>query len=536
MPSLSFQRKLWIPFFCSLVCIAAIFGADAWQLRGVRMQERRAALADVNHAANSAIARLGARAAAGELSTAAAQQQAVALIDSLRYGADSYVTILRQDGVVVHNPGNPAADGSNMLAFRDAAGSYLMRDLIALSARDGKGYARFMWLRPGAAAPSAKLAYISTYRPWGWIVLTGVYTDDIDAALRESLASSSVLLLAASAVLIVISVLINRSLGALLGGAPEYATSAARRIAANDLSSPILTRRGDDASLLHAMQTMQGKLAAALHAIGDSAVTIAAGAGQIAAGNADLSARTENQAASLEETAASIEQLTGAVANNADGAVQATALAREAAAVAGQAGDAMQALTATMGEISGASGRIADIIGVIDGIAFQTNILALNAAVEAARAGEQGRGFAVVASEVRTLAQRSAFAAKDIKVLIDDSASRIAAGERQALQAGGTMRQVVAGIGEVAELLGAISLASQEQSGGIHQVNQAIGSLDAITQQNAALVEESAAAAHSMRLQSEHMAALVRRFKLAPPAADDGRSSPRLLRHAGAPV
>ena len=527
---LTFRRKLWLPFICSMLCIAAIFTIAAVDSRTVRIEERRGAVADVNQAAHGAIARLAAQAAAGQIDAATAQARAVAVVDSMRYGADGYVAILRQDGVVVHNPGNAASDGTNMLDFRDADGKYLFRDLTALSKGTGHGYVEFQWLRPGAAAPSAKLAYISTFRPWGWIVLTGVYTDDIDADFRRGLAGAAAMMALVSAVLIAVSVLVNRSLDRLLGGAPEDAAAAARRIAANDLSQPIGDGSGngdgDGASLLHAMHTMQTRLGTALGQIGASAATIASGASQIAIGNADLSARTENQAASLEETAASMEQLTRAVAENADSAQRAGELAASAAHISAQGGAAMTEVTRTMADISGASARMFEIIGVIEAIAFQTNILALNAAVEAARAGEQGRGFAVVASEVRSLAQRSGAAATDIKILIGDSGARIAAGEQHVERAGATIAEVVAGIDGVAAILGQIALASREQAGGIVQINQAVAALDALTQQNAALVEESAAAAESMREQAGRLDMLARQFKLAP--APPARESARL--------
>jgi methyl-accepting chemotaxis protein len=522
MLALTFRRKLWLPFICSMLCIAAICTIAAVDSRSVRLDERRAALADVNQAAHGAIARLAAQAAAGQIDAATAQARAVAVVDSMRYGADGYVAILRQDGVVVHNPGNAASDGTNMLDFRDADGKYLFRDLTALSKGAGHGYVEFQWLRPGAAAPSAKLAYISTFRPWGWIVLTGVYTDDIAADFRRGLAGAAAMMALVSAVLIAVSVLVNRSLDRLLGGAPEDAAAAARRIAANDLSQPIGNGDGnglgdgDGASLLHAMHTMQTRLGAALGQIGASAATIASGAAQIAIGNADLSARTENQAASLEETAASMEQLTRAVAENADSAQRAGELAASAAHISAQGGAAMTEVTRTMADISGASARMFEIIGTIEAIAFQTNILALNAAVEAARAGEQGRGFAVVASEVRNLAQRSGAAATDIKILIGDSGARIAKGEQHVERAGATIAEVVAGIDGVAAILGQIALASREQAGGIVQINQAVAALDALTQQNAALVEESAAAAESMRDQAGRLDMLARQFKLAP--------------------
>jgi len=242
--------------------------------------------------------------------------------------------------------------------------------------------------------------------------------------------------------------------------------------------------------------------------------TIATASTQIASGNLDLSSRTEEQASSLEETASAMEELTSTVKQNADNARQANQLAVSASAVAQEGGDVVGQVVATMGSINDSSKKIVDIISVIDGIAFQTNILALNAAVEAARAGEQGRGFAVVASEVRSLAQRSAAAAKEIKVLIDDSVEKVTSGSKLVEQAGSTMAEVVGSVRRVTDIVGEISAASQEQSTGIEEVNRAITQMDEVTQQNAALVEEAAAAAQSLQDQAGKLAQVVGVFKL----------------------
>jgi methyl-accepting chemotaxis protein len=293
------------------------------------------------------------------------------------------------------------------------------------------------------------------------------------------------------------------------------AVQAAETVAAGDLSGRIEARTKDETgALLRALGHMNDSLVKIVSEVRSGTDTIATGSAEISAGNFDLSARTEQQASALEETAASMEELTTTVRQNADNARQANQLAITASTVARDAGTSVDKVISTMGSINESSRKIVDIIGVIDGIAFQTNILALNAAVEAARAGEQGRGFAVVASEVRTLAQRSAAAAKEIKGLIGDSVEQVEAGTRLVDQTGETMEQVVSAIQRVTDIMAEISSASQEQTGGIEQVNQAIGQMDQVTQQNAALVEESAAAAASMQDQAAKLAQVVGVFKL----------------------
>jgi methyl-accepting chemotaxis protein len=295
----------------------------------------------------------------------------------------------------------------------------------------------------------------------------------------------------------------------------EQAVTAARQVAAGDLTTDIqVATRDETGDLMGALKTMNESLARIVKDVRDGCESIASASSQIAQGNADLSQRTEEQASSLEETAASMEQLTSTVQQNANNASEADRLVNQASSVAVRGGEVVEGVVQTMSAISDSSRRIADITGVIDGIAFQTNILALNAAVEAARAGEQGRGFAVVAGEVRTLAQRSAVAAKEITALIDESVTRVEGGTRQVDEAGRTMREVVDSVRQVATLVREIASASEEQSAGIGQVNQAVAQMDTVTQQNAALVEEAAAAAASMQEQAGRLAQEVRRFKV----------------------
>ncbi|MBI5257866.1 MAG: MCP four helix bundle domain-containing protein [Burkholderiales bacterium] len=293
------------------------------------------------------------------------------------------------------------------------------------------------------------------------------------------------------------------------------AVALAETVATGDLSSRVgATSRDEIGHLLAALGRMNESLVQIVGQVRNASDSIATGSAQIATGNADLSQRTEEQASNLQQTAASMEQLTATVRNNADTAREATQLAAGAAAVAAEGGTVVGRVVNTMQAISDSSKKIADIIGVIDGIAFQTNILALNAAVEAARAGEQGRGFAVVAAEVRSLAQRSAQAAREIKGLIGESVDKVEAGAQLVGDAGRTMDDIVAQVRKVSQLIGAISSASSEQTDGIGQVNDAVTQLDQVTQQNAALVEESAAAAESLKQQAAQLAQTVSVFKL----------------------
>ncbi len=335
------------------------------------------------------------------------------------------------------------------------------------------------------------------------------------AVYSRSQAITAALLLLAVVTGALLGLAITRSLLRQLGGDPSSALTVAKAVAEGDLTTPIAVKPCDHDSLMAWLQTMQRNLSRAVTEVRQGSDHVATASAQMAQGNQDLSGRTEQQAAALQQTAATMDELGSTVRNNADNARQASQLAQNASTVAVQGGSVVGEVVQTMKGINEASRRIADIIGTIDGIAFQTNILALNAAVEAARAGEQGRGFAVVASEVRSLAQRSAAAAREIKGLITASVERVEHGSALVDRAGHTMTEVVGAIQRVTDIVAEISAASTEQSQGVGQVGEAVAQMDRSTQQNAALVEESAAAAESLRQQATQLVQAVSVFKLA---------------------
>ena len=341
--------------------------------------------------------------------------------------------------------------------------------------------------------------------------------------VRLNLWVAAVTGLAVLVVLGVASTLIVTSVWRDLGDEPARLRMLVQQIADGDLSIEARAEPGDHHSLLAAVAGMSSKLRGTVSAIRQATDSISTASTEIASGNHDLSTRTEHTASNLQQTASSMEQLTGTVRQSADAARQANQLACSAADAAQRGGSIVEQVVTNMDEINAASRKITEIIGVIDGIAFQTNILALNAAVEAARAGEQGRGFAVVAGEVRNLAQRSAQAAKEIKSLINASSEKVESGSRLVQDAGGAMSEIVSGVQRVTDIIGEITAASAEQSSGIGQVNQAVTQLDQMTQQNAALVEQSAAAAESLREQAAKLADAVAAFRLG--HSDAGRSA-----------
>jgi methyl-accepting chemotaxis protein len=453
--------------------------------------------------------------------------QALERIKGLRFGKDGYYTVMTDEPKMLMHPFKPELVGRTLGDFKDANGTLLYQDAVNVVKANGAGFIRYVWPRPGEDRPLPKLTRVSSFEPWGWIFLNGVYVDDIDTAFRQSLIRSGILLAAVALMLSSLVIVINRGLQRSLGGEPDYAAEAARRIASGDLSVPLTIRGINERSLLHAMEAMRTQLARTVGAIKGSTESITSATQEIAIGNSDLSQRTEEQAASLQQTASSMEQMTSVVTNNADNALHANELASTASDIADRGGALVDKVIGTMQEISDSSARIAEIVSVMEGIAFQTNILALNAAVEAARAGEQGRGFAVVASEVRSLALRAAAAAKDVKVLIHESATRVESGSALVSETGTAIRDIVGSVKRVDAIVHEIAAASKEQSTGIQQVGLAISQMDTVTQQNAALVEQSAAAAQSLSEQANGLAQIVAAFRLAP----DDQEQRSLIHH-----
>jgi methyl-accepting chemotaxis protein len=513
---LSFSQKLWLPLVLSLVLVFALNVFNAFEIRNVRIDERKT---DLVHATQLGIATVKAyadQAAAGTITLDEAKKRALDAIRQTRYadGGTGYFTVMDHTPVVLMHPFHPEMVGKNVDDYKDPNGVALYHDTVALVVRDGGGFVSYSFSKPGLSGVYPKISYAAQYAPWGWILQTGAYFDDIDAAFRASLYRSFGVLLAAAVLLSAIVVWLNRGILRSLGGDPEYAQRIATRIADNDLSETVQTAPNDERSLLYSMKRMQQQLSTMILAIRASSESIVSGASEIASGNENLSQRTEEQAASLQQTAASMEELTSTVTHNADNARQASHIAAVAMETAQRGGTVVQQVVDTMSGITASSDRISDIVGTIESIAFQTNILALNAAVEAARAGEQGRGFAVVASEVRSLAQRTASASKEVKELIQESVHHVKSGAEFVGAAGSTMDEIVQSVKHVTDIVNEIAAASAEQSKGIGQVNDAVSQMDSVTQQNAALVEQVSASAFSMKSQADDLRSKVSRFRL----------------------
>jgi len=516
MNHLTLRKKLWIPLVLAWLGLLLLTVMHAFQTRQLQMADRRGELANVVDMSLSLVRDYAELARQGKMSEAEAKAQATARIAAQRYGKDGYITIVGADSVLVMHPINAKLNGKNMIDFKDAKGKALYVEIAARGASpEGAGHLDYWWPKPGSDQPSPKIGYVARYKPWNWDLLAGTYMDDVEAQFRSSLYQSVGLLVLLGIVISGVATLVIRSIQKSVGGEPADAAALALRMASGDLTVRAGTAPDDRASLMYAIGHMRDQLAGTVGGIQQAADSISAAAQQIAAGNSDLSGRTEQQAASLQQTAASMEQLTATVRQNADNAAEASQYVADAAQIAQQGGSVVSEVVDKMRGITASSRKINDIIGVIDGIAFQTNILALNAAVEAARAGEQGRGFAVVAGEVRNLAQRSASAAKEIKTLIVESTGQVDSGSALVEQAGQTMAEIVSAVGRVTAIMDGIASATAEQRTGIEEVNRAVSQMDQMTQQNAALVEQASAAAASLEDQAGALHQAVSAFRLA---------------------
>jgi methyl-accepting chemotaxis protein len=521
-------RRLGLLIASSLTGIAVLAAIFLWTERSVVMEERQLGVQQAVEGAHSLIVHFHAQAAAGKIPEDEAKQRTLAALKSMRYGAGEYFWVNDMQPKMVMHPIKPELDGKDLTDNKDPSGQQLFVEFVRMVRTNSAGFVLYLWPKPGSDKPVQKVSYVKGFEPWGWIVGSGVYVDNVDSAITRRVLNTVLGTAALAVFLLALSVAVTRSILHQLGGEPVAAADITNRIAQGDLTMDIALRPNDTSSLLHAIRSMRDSFSGIVTQVRSGSEDVAMTSAEIAQGNHDLSARTEHQASALEQTAASMEELGSTVRQNADSASEANQLAKNASSVAARGGEVVAQVVETMRGINDASRKISDIISVIDGIAFQTNILALNAAVEAARAGEQGRGFAVVASEVRALAGRSAQAAKEIKTLIGASVDRVEHGSQLVDQAGSTMNEVVSAIKRVTDIMGEISAASAEQSLGVAQVGEAVSQMDQTTQQNAALVEQMAAAASGLKVQAQNLVQVVAVFKLDRPTRPVRFGQPRL--------
>ena len=503
--------RIWLMLGLTFAAIGFGTMVYLYEFKNQMVLDRKVQLEFLVETAMSIMERFQSQAVSGAMSETEAQKAALANIKALRYDKTNYFWINDTTPRMVMHPIKPELDGQDLSGSKDPSGKPLFVEMVKVVKQEGgAGFVPYLWPKPGVAQPAPKLSYVKEFKPWGWIVGTGVYIDDIDDEFHKDALRMGESTLALLVVLGVFGLWLAGSIVNPL----NRMVATAEKVAHGDLSEDvIIIGRDEVARVQTAMRTMILELRSIVGNVIETTDQVSIEAEAIAQQSADLSQRTEEQASALEETAASMEQLTATVKNSADNAGQANQLAGAARVQAEEGGKIVDQAVTAMAAIHQSSRKIADIIGVIDEIAFQTNLLALNAAVEAARAGEQGRGFAVVAGEVRKLAQRSADAAKEIKVLITDSVTKVSDGGKLVEQSGQTLKEILMAVKKVSDIVAEITTAAREQASGIDQVNKAITQMDQVTQKNAGLVAEAAAASQTINDQTSELQRLISFFQ-----------------------
>nr|WP_298414192.1 methyl-accepting chemotaxis protein [uncultured Halomonas sp.] len=536
--TLNLQNKILLLVLVPLLLIAiALVGTASYERyqdsntslakqHNMLIEARKEAVRQVVDTAKSSIASIVADADAGPDDTEA-KERAKTILRDMRFDNGNYVFVYDYQGTNLVTAPMPEREGTNMLDTQDKKGNYLVSDLIDI-AKQGGGYYQYYWPHPSNGEVVSKQSYAEGIEKWGWMLGTGVYMTDIDAAMAEIKADMASDLKRSILMKALIGAMMFLGIAAIAYWLVRRTVQPIRRTAVTmgDIAQEIAAGKGDLTRRLTVQSNDEiGNLAIQFNAfveriqdilrvVRTSTHSVNQAADDIAQGSDELASRTEQAAANLQETSASMEEITSTVGHSADSAQQANKLVQSTADVARQGEAVMSQVERTMEDINTSATQIGEIITMIDAIAFQTNILALNASVEAARAGEHGRGFAVVAQEVRTLASRSSDASGQIRTLIDTSASHTKSGAELVRNAGQTMQEIVASVARVTDVIGEISAATKEQSSGIGQVNTAVMEMDSMTQQNAAMVQQSSTAAADMRRHAQQLSELINTFVL----------------------
>ncbi|MDT8879167.1 methyl-accepting chemotaxis protein [Halomonas saccharevitans] len=512
MRQLTTTQKLWGSLGLIWLAMLLMVGWSAWETRQTMLEERRAALEVYIDLAMSTLEGQAERVAAGDIDRETAKTQAASLIKDMRYDEGrGYFYIFNDDFALLSHPRLPV--GTEVGDFQNVEDRYLFREFAEDVAQDD-GYVDYLWPHEEGGEPAPKSSYHERFDPWGWIVGTGVYIDDINAAFVSSLTSTLLALLVIGVPVSLLMVMVIRGVTRALGGDPRYAAEAVSTIADGDLTREVRLRDGDTGSLLYDIERMRRALATTIGDIHRDSDAVNTEVVALGAGNDELATRTEQQAAALAETASSMEELTTTVQHNAEHTERASTLAGDTSANAARGRTAMEDVVGAITEINDSATQMNTIVDTIDAIAFQTNILALNASVEAARAGEHGRGFAVVAEEVRSLASRSATATREIKTLIERSDAKVVEGTRRVKETDELIAGMAHDVSQLSGLMDEISTATREQSQGIEQVGVAVSQMDRMTQQNAGLVEGSTDTARRLTAKAQHLRERVAHFRV----------------------